>query len=463
MRMRLDTIIEGGTVVTPKGTLRADVGVRGEVIAAIGPGLARANPGAAVVDARDHLVLPGIIDVHVHLALPVKGTVTSDDFRTGTRAAARGGVTTVLDFATAYGDETLGQAIDTRFRQAEGRAVVDYAFHVCVTNWARQKDEIHPLIHRGFPTFKEFTVYASEGWQSDDAVVFNTLEMMRDEGGLLLLHAESSGVLDELVRRHHTRALMRKYGARLHAITRPAFIEGEAVARAATWCAATGGPLYIVHLSTAIGAEIVRQARADGASLHAETCPQYLVLDESVFARKDGHLFATSPQVKTRADQRRLWEALAAGDLTVVATDTCTFTRRQKAAWRGDFTKIPGGMPGLETLLPIVYTHGVLKKRLTLGQLCERLAEGPAKIMGLWPRKGAIQVGADADLVIVHPTKRIAVDPAAMETNCDWSPYEGWRLAGFARTTLSRGEVIVDGYKVVGREGRGQWLARRLG
>jgi dihydropyrimidinase len=277
---------------------------------------------------------------------------------------------------------------------------------------------------------------------------------------MLLVHAESAGVLDELIARHHTPRLMKKYGARLHAMTRPNYIEAEAVRRAVTWCEATGGRLYIVHLSTKEGADIIRGAQARGVPVLAETCPHYLVLDDSVFAKKDGHLFATSPQVKKPADRERLWRGLAEGEIAVVSTDTCTFTRRQKAAWKGDFTRIPGGLPGLETLLPITYTHGVLKKRLSLKQLCMKLATNPAKIMGLWPRKGAIQVGADADIAIIHPTKRTKVDPAKMETNADWSPYEGWPLAGFPRTTLSRGEVIVDDYKVIGKEGRGRWLPR---
>ncbi len=459
--MRLDTIIAGGSVVTPKGVVRADIGIVGEKIAAVGRDLAKRGRESRIIDATGHYVLPGAIDVHVHLDLPVKDTVTSDDFRTGTRAAARGGVTTIIDFVTPRKEQTLNAAIDEEFRRAEGKALIDYTFHVAITNWARQKGEIPSVIRRGFPTFKEYMIYASEGWQADDRVLFNTLEMMRDHGGMLLVHAESAGVLDELIARHHTPRLMKKYGARLHAMTRPNVIEAEAVRRAVTWCEATRGPLYIVHLSTKEGADIIKDARSRGVPVFAETCPHYLVFDDSVFAKKEGHLYATSPQVKKPADRRRLWQGLADGEIAVLSTDTCTFTRRQKAAWKGDFTKIPGGLPGLETLLPITYTHGVLKERLSLEQLCRSLATNPAKIMGLWPRKGAIRLGADADIAIIHPTRKTRVDPAKMETNADWSPYDGWRLAGFARTTLSRGEVIVDDYRVIGKEGRGRWLCRR--
>jgi len=213
-------------------------------------------------------------------------------------------------------------------------------------------------------------------------------------------------------------------------------------------------------MSTAEGTEIVKAAQARGVPVIAETCAQYLVLNDDVFANKDGHLFACCPQLKKPADSARLWEGLKDGEVSVISTDTCTFTREQKAMWAGDWTKIPMGMPGLETLLPVAYTHGVLDKRLSLEEMCMKLSTNPAKIMGLYPRKGAIEIGSDADLAIIHPTATRTVSTDTMETNADWSPYDGWDLAGFSRTTLSRGEVIVDDYKVVGREGRGQWLPR---
>jgi dihydropyrimidinase len=278
---------------------------------------------------------------------------------------------------------------------------------------------------------------------------------------MLMVHAESSRVMDELAARYHTPEMMKKYGARLHAMSRPNFIEAEAVQRAIKWCEVTGGPLYIVHMSTGDGADLVKEAQLCGIPVLAETCPQYLVLDDSVFAREDGHLFACSPQVKTPEDSERLWEGLSDGEISVIATDTCSFTREQKAMWEGDWTKLPNGLPGLETLLPITYTHGVLNGRLSIVELTQKLCSNPAKIMGLYPRKGAIQIGSDADLAIIDPDKKMKVDPAAMETNTDWSPYEGWDLAGFARTTFSRGEMIVDDYKVIGTEGRGQFLPRK--
>jgi dihydropyrimidinase len=458
MSMRFDSIVKGGHVVTPAGTFTGDVGISGEIISALGADLG--TDASRIIDARGHHVIPGVLDVHVHLELPFMGAVSADDYRTGTRAGARGGVTTVIDFAIPYKGESLSQAADNWLRKAEGKSLIDYTFHICITRYDEHKDQIAGMVERGFTTFKEFMIYESEGWQSDDRALYGTLEKMRELGAMLLVHAESSRVLDELIARHHTPEMMRRYGARLHAMTRPNFIEAEAIERVIHWSAATGGQLYIVHMSTGEGADLVRAAQARGVPVIAETCAQYLVLDDSVFARDDGHLFACCPQVKKPQDIERLWEGLRHGEVSVISTDTCTFTREQKAMWQGDWTKIPMGLPGLETLLPLTYTKGVLEGRLTLEEMALKLSTNPAKIMGLFPRKGAIQVGADADLAILHPSATIRVDPASMETNADWSPYDGWELAGFARTTISRGEVIVDGYKVVGREGRGRWLPR---
>jgi dihydropyrimidinase len=463
--MHFDKIVHGGLVATPAGLVKADIGIRGERIAAIGENLAKQAEAGTLIDAKGHYVIPGVLDVHVHLELPFCGTVSSDDYRSGTRAGARGGVTTLIDFAIPYRKdgkyESLSEAADNWHRKAEGKSLIDYTFHICITGWEEHKNQIAGMVDRGFSTFKEFMIYASEGWQSDDAALYGTLEKMKDLGSMLLVHAESSRVLDELIARHHTPALMKKYKAKLHAMTRPNFIEAEAIQRAAKWCEVTGGSLYIVHMSTGEGADIVRDAQRNGVPIIAETCAQYLVLDDSVFERPDGHLFACCPQLKKPKDIKRLWEAVENGEVSVISTDTCSFTRKQKDMWKGDWTKIPMGLPGLETLLPVTYTTGVLKKRITLERMVEKLCSNPARIMGLAPRKGLISVGSDADLAIIHPTKKIKVDPKTMETNTDWNPFEGMELAGFSRTTISRGEVIVDDYKVVGREGRGVWLPRK--
>jgi dihydropyrimidinase len=456
--MTYDFVISNATVVGPAGREAADVAVQGEKIAAVGVGLA--PQAKRVVDGAGKYLLPGALDVHVHLELPFCGTTSSDDWETGTKAAARGGVTTVIDFAIPYGKESLEDAFNNWMAKARPKACVDYCFHMAITDWDRHGPEMAKMVAKGCPTFKEFMIYASEGWQSDDRAIYNTLERCKELGAMLLVHAESSRVLDELIARHHKPELMAKLGARLHGITRPDFVEAEAIQRAVMWAEVTGGRLYIVHMSTAKGAEIVKAARARGVDVYAETCAQYLVLDDSVFAGPDGHLFACCPQVKTVKDQDRLWQGLVAGEVCVVSTDTCTFTRAQKARWEGDWTKIPMGLAGLETLIPIVYTHGVLKGRLTLEQMVSRCCQNPAKVMGLYPRKGAIAPGSDADLVLIDPKRTIVVDHAQMETNADWSPYQGWELAGFAESTWSRGRRVVENYKFVGERGWGEWLAR---
>lgn len=465
--MGFDKIIKGGTVVTTEGSTIADVGIIGEKIAAIGEDLTANDANAEVIDAKGHYVIPGVLDVHVHLELPFCGTVSSDDYRTGTRAGARGGVTSLIDFAIPFQNkdtgkyDSLSEAADNWMKKAEGKAMIDYTFHICVTDYDTHHDQIDGMVERGFATFKEFMIYESEGWQSDDRAMYGTLEKMKENNSMLLVHAESSRVLDELIARHRTPEQMKKLGAQLHGITRPNYIEYEAIQRAVTWSEITGGQLYIVHMSTGEGSDIIKDAQARGVPVIAETCAQYLILDDSVFKRDDGHLFACCPQLKKPADIERLWKGVKDGEVSVVSTDTCTFTKEQKAMWNGDFTKIPMGMPGLETLMPVVYTEGVLKDRITIEDMVAKLSTNPARIMGLHPKKGSLSVGSDADIAIIHPTKKIKVDHATMETNADWSPFQDMEFAGFARTTLSRGDVIVDDYKVVGKEGRGEWLPRK--
>ena len=460
--MKYDTIITGGTVVTADGQQKVDVAIKGEKVAAIGKGLARGKTnGAGIIDAKGKYVIPGGIDVHTHLELPFCGTVSADDWNTGTRAAARGGVTTLIDFAIPYGKDTLEQAFKKWMKKAEKKACIDYSFHMCITDWDKQGKELPKLVKMGCPSFKQFMIYESQGWQSDDRALFLALEKSKELGAMVMVHAESSKVLDELIARNHTPKQMKKYGARLHTMTRPNFTEYEAIQRAVTWAEATGGRLFVVHMSTKEGADIVKAAQARGVNVLAETCVQYLVLDDSVFSRKDGHLYATCPQLKKKADSERLWKGLKDGEVCHVSTDTCSFDTKQKDMWKGDWTKIPMGMPGLETMLPAVYTHGVLKKRLTMKQFVANCCTNPAKVMGLYPKKGTIAKGSDADIVIIDPKKRIKVDYAKMETNTDWSPFQGWMLAGFAEKTFSRGKQIVDDYKFTGKNGWGKWQPRK--
>ena len=460
--MKFDLIIRNGTLVTAMERYQADLGIVGEQIAAIGTSLP-CDPVCEEIDATNRYVMPGGIDVHVHFQLPFCGTVSADDFVTGTRAAACGGVTTVIDFANQDLNTGLLAGIKARRKEAEGRVCVDYALHSVIAKWNEAiKEEMEEVIAFGIPTFKMFMIYESEGCQSDDAAIFSALEASSENGARIMVHAESERVMNLLIRKYL--AKKEELGAYAHALSRPNFIESEAVERAITWAEATGGRLYIVHISTGQAAEITHHARHRGVNVYAETCPQYLLLDDDLFKdRKRGHLYATCPQLKKKADQERLWKGLVEGDLAIVSTDTCSFTTKQKAMWNGDFTKIPYGLPGVETLLPSIYTYGALAERFDVNYFVSLISTNPAKLMGLYPQKGTLAIGSDADMIIVDPRKSRVIDYKNMETNCDWSPYQGMEMFGFPDMTLCRGRVIVKDGKFVGREGYGKFLKRRPG
>ncbi|MCB9837796.1 MAG: dihydropyrimidinase [Phycisphaeraceae bacterium] len=473
--MAKHTIIRGGTIHTASESFVADILIEGERIKAVGAGLG-APASATAINARGMDVIPGCLDVHVHLALPFGGSVSCDDFDSGTRGAACGGITTVIDFAIPSKTMTLDEADKVWHKKSKGEAYVDYTWHVALTDKAHV-GQMQGMIDRGLPTFKSFMIYESEGWNSDDALLYAALQNCRKMGGMLLVHAESPRVLDLLIERQHSPAKMRKHGAKLHAVTRPNFVEAEAIERFIKWCEVTGGQGYVVHMSTGEGADLIKAAKARGIPVHAETCAQYLVLDDSRFAEKNGHLYACCPQIKKKADIERLWKALETGgsgtdgEVCVVSTDTCSFTKAQKDLWwqgtkkdgYGDWTKIPMGMPGLETMVPIVYTLGVRAGRISMNKLVDCCATTPAQVMGLGESKGRIAPGYDADVAIIDPKRTISVDWKKLQSNCDWSPFQGMKLGGFAHTTLCRGQVVVKNHKVVGKKGFGRFVKRKLG
>lgn len=464
--MHPDTLITGGTVHTADRSFEADVAIAGErIIAVAAPGQVRPGKGTRVIDAGGMAVCPGFIDVHVHLALPFCGTVSCDDFDSGSRAALSGGITMVIDFAIPGAGENLRDAHKNWLKKAEGISAIDYSWHMALTN-RRHIEEIPAMVKLGLPTFKEFMIYESEGWNSDDAMLLATLESVKKNDGMLLVHCESSRALDLLIERHHTPELMRKFGARLHPMTRPNFIEAEAIERCIHWSSVTGGKLYVVHMSTGEGADLVKAARARGVPVLAETCAQYLCLDDSVFDSADGHLFACCPQVKKPADIARLWRGAQDGEVCIVSTDTCSFTREQKGMWRpegadfGDWTKTPMGLPGLDTMVPVVYTHGVKAGRIGMNRLVELCSTAPARIMGMGNRKGQIAPGFDADIAILDLDRSVKIEPKRLRSRCDWSPFAGMELSGFARTTLVRGRVVHENFEPVPSAGHGVFIKR---
>ncbi|MFX0045704.1 MAG: dihydropyrimidinase [Candidatus Hermodarchaeota archaeon] len=457
--VELDLVVKNGTVVTAADEFVADVGVYDGKVASIAKDVP-AGPDTQVVDAKGKYVFPGGIDVHVHFQLPFSGTVSADDFENGTKAAACGGVTTVLDFAIQTKGSSIMEAVEARRDEADPKVCIDYGLHAAITDWnAQTQASIKQVIDYGIPTFKMFMIYKDEGWMADDGMLFSALEETAKLGGHIGVHAESVFVLDMLVERYAQEK--EKWGAYAHTLSRPCYTEEEAVVRAIKWAEVTGGQLYIVHMSTGEAAEAVHAAKERGVRVFAETCPQYLLLDDEVFKGENGHLYATCPQIKKPHDRERLWQGLFNGDVQIVATDTCTFTTEQKAAWNGDFRKIPFGMPGVETMLPLMYTEGVGKRGLTVNQLVALTSTNPAKLFGMYPEKGTIAIDSDADLVVFDPKKKVTLRASDLQTNCDWSPFEGWKLVGYPSVTISRGRVVAKDGKFVGEVGHGKFLKRR--
>lgn len=455
----MDLIIKNGEIVTADKTYMADVGVKGEKIVKIEKNL-KAD-GAEIINAKGKYVFPGGIDMHVHLNLFFCGTY-SEDWDTGTQAAACGGLTTIIDYAIQAKGKTLREAVAARKADAEGKVCIDYSLHGGITDWnERTRKELNYFVSNGIPSFKMFMIYRKEGWMADDGILFQALEETKKNGGMIMVHAESAFILDMLIERYKPQA--KKLGAWGHALSRPCFTEYEAIQRAITWAGITGGRLYIVHTSTGEGTDAVRAGQMRGVKVWAETCPQYLLLTDSVFKKKDGHLYATCPQIKKKHDQDRLWKGLDGGEVGILATDTCTFTKKQKDMWGGDFTKIPYGLPGMETLVPVMYTAAVGKKKLSLNKFVALTSTNPAKLFGLYPKKGTIAKGSDADIVIFDPNKKVTVDYNKLATNCDWSPFQGMKLTGYPEFTISRGEIIAKNGKFVGKVGRGKFVPRKPG
>jgi dihydropyrimidinase len=448
-----DLVIANGTVVTAEATMHADLGIRSGRIAAMGDRLV----GLETLDASGLLVLPGAIDEHVHLQMPVGEFASSDDFYTGTAAAACGGTTAVIAFAEPKPDQPLIEALAARRGEADGKVVVDYGLHMTLS---RADDEtlaqLPASIEAGSATFKLYMAY--EGLRLDDGGLLRALSALRIHGGRPLVHAENHHTIAYLT----ARALAKgRTGPENHPLTRPAIMEAEAIHRLLALARVTGTPLVLAHLSCALGLDEVLAARARGQTVWVETCPQYLLLDEEEYRRPgfEGAKFVMAPPPRTEADRQALWAALAAGEVDTVATDHCPFFyETQKTRGRDDFSRIPGGAPGIETRLALLYTHGVRAGRLTLERWVAACCTEPARRFGLAPRKGTLAVGADADVVLFDPERRVRLSYETLHQNVDYCPYEGWELQGYPVTVLSRGEVIVRDGEFVGTAGRGRFL-----
>jgi dihydropyrimidinase len=451
-------LVKNGTIVTASDLYRGDVFVDGETIAMIGSSLAIAAD--RVIDATGKYVLPGGIDVHTHLDMPFGGTRSADDFESGTKAAAHGGTTTIVDFAIQYRGQTLHHAWETWMQKASGKAVIDYGFHMIVTELTEQvEEEMDALVRQGVTSFKLFMAYPGV-FMLDDASIFRALLRTGKNGGTICMHAENGGVIDVLVQKALSEG---KTAPKYHALTRPARAEAEATHRAIALAEIADVPIYIVHLSAAEALEMVTEARDRGLPAYAETCPQYLFLSYDNYEEPgfDGAKYVMSPPLRPRDTQNRLWRGLAFNDLQAISTDHCPFCmKEQKVLGQDDFSKIPNGAPGIETRMSLVYDGGVRTGRISLNRFVELTSTSPAKIFGLFPRKGTIAPGSDADLVIFDPHRTERLSYKTLHMNVDYNPYEGREVTGVTETVISRGRVIVDAGTFTGKAGAGTFLRR---
>ena len=450
----MDTVIRNGTLITPDGVFAGDVGIVGERIVALGEELRSGEE----LDATGCYVLPGAIDPHVHLQVPVGAYVSADDFTSGTIAAACGGTTAVIDFVEPEAEESLSAALEKRRAEADGQVVIDYGLHMTIPTWhaahPETLDALMELIAAGVSSFKLYQAY--DGFLLDDVQLYRVLASVAAAGGLPIIHSENGPLCEQL----RAEALEAGHTApRYHALTRPPRQEAEAVGRAIDIAALAGSPLYVVHVSCAEAASRIATARTRGELVYGETCPQYLALTAGTLDGPHGERFICAPPLRSQSDQVALWYALAHGDLDTLATDHCPFTADEKAGHAG-FTTIPGGLPSVEARLSLAYTLGVRGGRITLERWVDVCCAAPARLFGL-AKKGHLAPGFDADVVIFDPQKEMILGVENLHERVDWTPYDGMRLAGWPRHVLSRGRVVVRDGEFTGELGWGRFVPRR--
>jgi len=457
----MSVLIKNGHIITAGDDFTADIFIEKETITQIGKNLA--VQADEVLDAAGKYLIPGGIDPHTHLDMPFGGTVSADDFETGTRAAAHGGTTTIIDFAIQTKGHSTLEGLDTWHAKAEGKAAIDYGFHMIVTDMEVSRlPEMKTLREEGVTSYKLFTAYPGVLYM-DDGMIYRTMRHAQEEGALICMHAENGIVIDEIIRSVVAEG---RTEPKWHALTRPQRMEGEAVHRAVAIAQQAEAALYIVHLSSFDALQEVIQARDEGLPVYAETCPQYLFLDYSYYEKEgfEGAKYVMSPPLREKWNQEELWAGLQSGDLQAVSTDHCPFRfADQKTLGKEIFTKIPNGAPGIENRLSLMYHGAVVEGRMSLNRFVEITSTAAARLFGLYPRKGTIAVGSDADVVIFNPdrTETISVNnPFTHHMNVDYNAYEGFTVTGFAETVLSRGSIVVRDGEFVGSKGHGRYLKR---
>lgn len=449
-------LLKNGTVVSGTKAEIQDVLIEGEKIKEVGYGLVTED--ATVLDMTGKLLFPGFIDGHTHFDLEVAGTVTADDFETGTRAAICGGTTLVVDYASQdKGGGTLKEGLKKWHDKADGKCSCDYSFHMSIVEWNEKTErEIPEMIREGITSFKLYMTYPA--MMVDDGDLYRIIKKLKEYHCFAGVHCENSQVIDALIEEAKAQG---RLGPENHPLVRPDNMEAEAVHRLLVIAAQAEAPVMVVHLTNRKAYQEILQARAKGQTVYAETCPQYLLLEDSVYSRPDfeGAKFVCAPPIRKKEDQECLWQALADGEIQTVATDQCSFTMAQKALGKEDFTRIPGGLPGVETRGTLLYTYGVREGRITLEQMCRLLSENAAKLYGVYPQKGAILPGSDADIAVIDPEKERVISASTHAYHTDNNPFEGFALHGCIDQVFLRGSLAVDGGRLV-REKLGKYIYR---
>ncbi len=452
-------VLRGGTVVTAADYYRADVRIVGEKVEAIGNTLAQ--PADRVLDVDGCLLFPGGIDPHTHFDLPVGNISTSDNFNSGSKAALLGGTTTVIDFATQFPGESLSEALANWHGKADGNCYTDFGFHLAVTEWSdlisREMSQV--IDQTGVSSFKFYMAYKNT-LQVDDSVLLQALHRARELGALVCVHCENGDIVDTLVRDALANG---NTTPAWHPLTRPVAAEREATQRALTLAEVAKAPLYIVHLTSGAALQAVQEARERGVEAYAETCPQYLLLDESCYTDNFASAkYVISPPLRGKENQQALWNGLFAGAIDTLATDHCSFNfRGQKDLGRTDFSKIPNGMPGVETRLGLLYTYGVVQGRISINQFVDLTATRPAKLFGLFPRKGTIAVGSDADIVVWDPGVKSIIQHEGLNQQVDYTPFAGFTQSGKAAHVFLRGHQVVQDGKLHSQDPEGIYVKRK--